>query len=38
MSFDVKIEQQLRIRLRMWQRPFIDHDMARISRLYPAQC
>jgi hypothetical protein len=37
MSFDVKIEQQLRICLRIWQRPSIDHDMARISRIDPAQ-
>ena len=37
MSLDAKIEQQRRICLRIWQRPSIDHDMARISRIYQAQ-
>jgi hypothetical protein len=37
MSLDAKIEQQRRICLLIWQRPSIDHDMARISRIYEAQ-
>src|ERR1700722_13700866 len=37
-SCDVKIEQQLRICLGISDaRPSIDHDMARISRIYQAQ-
>ena len=37
MSFDVKIEQQLRICLGISDARSIDHDMARISRIYQAQ-
>ena len=39
MSFDVKIEQQLRICLGINNaHRSIDHDMARISRIYQTQC
>jgi hypothetical protein len=38
-EFNVKIEQQLRICLGINNaRRSIDHDMARISRIYQAQC